>query len=54
MIVHRLGLRTQKEWQQYCAGKLPHLPPKPLQIPSNPEKKYKATGWKGSKDWLGA
>lgn len=53
-LVHKLGLTTQKDWQQYCAGELLDLPAKPLEIPSNPGKKYKSAGWKGYKDWLKA
>ncbi len=52
-FVHRLGLKNQKDWQDYCAGKRLDLPPKPSTIPSNPLKKYKDLGWKNLKDWLG-
>ena len=48
-----LGLRCQKDWQVYCISKLTHLPKKPLEIPSNPGKKYKGQGWSGFADWLG-
>jgi superfamily II DNA or RNA helicase len=51
--VHKLGLKNQEEWNEYCAGKITHLPSKPLEIPSNPQKKYKAK-WKGLRDWLGS
>lgn len=47
-----LGLRTQVDWVNYCAGKFPSLPPKPLEIPSNLNKKYKKD-WVGYKDWFG-
>lgn len=52
-FVHSLKLQNQKEWSDYCAGKLTHLPPKPMEIPSNPSKKYKNEGWVDLKDWLG-
>jgi superfamily II DNA or RNA helicase len=52
-FVHKLGLKTQKDWINYCAGKFPNLPAKPLEIPSNPGKKYKNEGWMGYQDWLG-
>jgi superfamily II DNA or RNA helicase len=52
-FVHKLGLKNQKDWQDYCGGKLKNLPKKPLGIPSNPQKKYKNNGWKGLADWLG-
>src|SRR4030095_15245078 len=47
-----LGLRTQADWVNYCAGKFPNLPPKPSEVPSNPNKKYKKD-WAGYKDWFG-
>ena len=53
-FVHPLGLKNQKDWQDYCAGKRPDLPPKPNEIPSNPSKKYKDSDWKNYKDWLRA
>lgn len=52
-FVHKLGLKNQKEWNDYCAGKLKHLPDKPIEVPSNPAKKYKGKGWIDLKDWLG-
>lgn len=51
--VHRLGLKSYEEWVLYCAGKMPKLPPKPMEIPSNPQKKYKNNGWQGYADWIG-
>jgi hypothetical protein len=54
-LAHKLGLKglkTQKDWHGYCAGKFKDLPPKPLEIPSNPYKKYKKD-WKGYSDWFG-
>ena len=43
--VHKLGLKSQDEWIDYCkSGKLPK------DIPKSPEF-YKE--WKGTKDWLG-
>lgn len=52
-FVHSLKLKSQREFIDYCAGKLSHLPPKPLELPSNPSKKYKNSGWQGEKYWLG-
>ena len=52
-FVHPLKMKCQREWVDYCAGKMTHLPPKPLEVPSNPSKKFKNKGWKGEKDWLG-
>lgn len=44
-----LKLKTQKEWYAYCKNGL-----KPLDIPRNPERVYKADGWLGYGDWLGS
>jgi hypothetical protein len=52
-FAHSLKLSKQTEWNDYCAGRLLHLPPKPMGIPSNPSKKYKNKGWVNLKDWLG-
>ena len=52
-FVHKLKLKNQKEWQAYCAGNFTHLPKKPLELPSNPAKKYKNLGWINLKSWLG-
>jgi superfamily II DNA or RNA helicase len=54
-FVHKLGLKKQIDWQDYCAGheRFAHLPAKPLEIPSNPSKKYKNQGWKNHADWIG-
>jgi hypothetical protein len=52
-LIRKLGLKNQKEWFGYCAGKFPNLPSKPLEIPSNPAKKYKKLGWINLRDWLG-
>gem|GEM_PF-3245476 len=47
-FVHRLKLRTIKQWRQFCkTGK------KPKDIPACPDKTYKNKGWKGWGDWLG-
>lgn len=52
-FVHKLGLNNLKDWQDYCAGKIENLAEKPLEIPSNPSKKYKNSGWVNLQDWLG-
>ena len=47
-FVRKLGLKTQKDWKEYCSsGK------KPDDIPSNLNTSYKNKGWKGYGDWLG-
>jgi superfamily II DNA or RNA helicase len=46
--VHKLKIKSNTEWRQYCKlGKLP------LDIPTNPHRTYKDSGWNGYGDWLG-
>jgi superfamily II DNA or RNA helicase len=52
-FVLRLGLKTQKDWQSYCAGRFRDMPPLPSSIPKKPERVYEGKGWKGLADWLG-
>jgi hypothetical protein len=52
-FVQTLHLRSQKEWQEYCANKRKDLPKKPKNIPSNPQKTYNNQGWQRYPDWLG-
>ena len=47
-FVQTLGLKGQKEWDQYCASG-----EKPNDIPSNPNQNYKNKEWKSMGDWLG-
>jgi Integrase repeat unit len=46
-FVHKLGLKKQKEWREYCKSGT-----KPEEIPAHPERVYKKQ-WKGLGDWLG-
>jgi Phage-integrase repeat unit len=47
-FVHRLGLKSQREWQDYCkSGK------KPIDVPYDPRSVYNGGGWAGFGDWLG-
>lgn len=39
-FVHKLGLKGQTDWQDYCRGKLKKLPPRPNDIPISPERVY--------------
>lgn len=54
-FVRKLGLKRQVDWHDYCAAseKFAHLPAKPLEVPSNPQKKYRNEGWNGYPDWMG-
>ena len=47
-FVHQLKIKNQKEWIAYCkSGELP------IDIPSKPQRTYKASGWINLGDWLG-
>ena len=48
-----LKLKSSTDWHKYCAGGFPELPNRPLDIPSNPDKAYKDSGWKNIGHWLG-
>ncbi|MDP1683294.1 MAG: DEAD/DEAH box helicase family protein [Burkholderiales bacterium] len=48
-----LGISSQTEWRDYCAGRLSDKPPRPFEMPSTPEKIYQGQGWSGYGDWLG-
>lgn len=48
-----LGLRSRTEWQAYCKGKVPGLDPRPNNIPANPARTYRDSGWLSVSDWLG-
>ncbi len=48
-----LGLKSTDEWRAYCKGEMPDLPPKPDDIPANPNQTYKDRGWNSMGDWLG-
>jgi hypothetical protein len=47
-FVQKLGLKSQKEWVEYCASGN-----KPDDIPSSPYQIFANKGWKGTGDWLG-
>ena len=48
-----LNLKTRKEWRSYVKGEMPHMTPKPANIPAHPDGIYKVKGWQGWKYWLG-
>ena len=52
-FVRKLRLRNQSEWRDYCTDGIPSKPKIPLHIPTNPQRTYANSGWKGMKDWLG-
>ena len=48
-----LKLKSQREWFEYCKGKVSTLPPKPENIPTSVERIYKDKGWINFGDFLG-
>lgn len=46
--VHKLKLRTQKDWNSYCQQNT-----RPSNIPRSPAQTYKNKGWISWNDWLG-
>ena len=52
-FARNLGFKSIPEWTKYCKGEYRNKPPKPSDIPSNPNKNYKDQGWKNWGDWLG-
>ncbi len=53
-FIHNLKLKDYRDWHKYINGKLPNLPAKPKEIPSNPSGVYKDKGWIGIGDWIGS
>jgi hypothetical protein len=44
----------QVSWKEYCSGRVPNLPPRPVKnIPTAPDSVYAKSGWKGFQDWVG-
>jgi superfamily II DNA or RNA helicase len=52
-FVHRLKLKNQSEWNDYCKSKMPEKGMRPANIPTAPHQKYSDFGWKSMGDWLG-
>ena len=52
-FVHRLKLKSSSEWYKFCKGQMPEKGTLPADIPTNPNQKYAAEGWKGMGEWLG-
>lgn len=48
-----LNLKSTTDWRKYVAGNFANLPPKPEDIPTNPDKAYKGK-WINIQDWLGS
>lgn len=52
-VVHKLGLKSLKQWRMYSTGSLKHLGTRPSKIPGNPQESYRDNGWISWGDWLG-
>ncbi len=53
-FARNLKLPGQKAWKKYCAGWMPHLPPRPKdKVPTAPDSVYAGDGWVNYGDWLG-
>jgi len=46
-FVHKLKLKSIKEWKEYCKESIPS------NIPKNPKEVYKGKGWVSILDWIG-
>jgi hypothetical protein len=53
LFASKLGLKTQREWGEYCKGKMPQLVQLPVSIPRDPASTYADKGWVNFGDWLG-
>lgn len=51
-FVRSLGLKTAKDWQLYCVGKVKKVGIKPDNIPRSPEQIYRRDGWISWNNWL--
>jgi len=53
-FVHKLDLKSVREWGNYCHNKFKDKPKKPFDIPTNVSGYYRGIGvWKGYGDFLG-
>ena len=52
-FVVKLKLESSAKWHIYCKDALQHLPKLPRNIPKNPARVYKLTGWTSYGNWLG-
>lgn len=44
-FVRALGITTEPEWRAYCRGEIHQQTPRPLEIPTNPNRSYRGRGW---------
>jgi hypothetical protein len=53
-FVHRLGLKSTREWRAFCTESVRGVPKLPPDIPANAGRYYSGKGWDGMSDWLGS
>ena len=51
-FARQLKLKNGYQWSDYCKGEMLELPPKPLDIPADPNHSYHSE-WQGMGNWLG-
>lgn len=52
-FVRALGIRNEPEWRAYCRGEVHHNKPRPIDVPTNPNRQYKNRGWITWGEFLG-
>jgi hypothetical protein len=52
-FVRALGIRTEPAWKAYCRGELDGHGPRPLDIPSHPDRAYRGRGWTSWGEFFG-
>lgn len=44
-FVRSIGIQTETEWRAYCRGEIHRSTPRPIDVPSNPNRSYRDHGW---------
>jgi hypothetical protein len=52
-LVRTIGARSAEEYRAWCAGIVKGAPPRPADIPTNPQISYRGRGWVSWPDFLG-
>ncbi|MCU0728102.1 MAG: hypothetical protein MUE73_20330 [Planctomycetes bacterium] len=52
-MAREAGIRSEKDWRAWAAGRRPDLPPFPATAPVMAANRWKSQGWKGWLDFLG-
>lgn len=53
VFARKLGLKSRKDWNEFCRGNLTSAETLPIDIPAAPQSAYINKGWSGWGDWLG-